>query len=150
LQRNRKKGRRFEYFYCTFYRNTGYALVAELVDALDSKSCSGNGVRVRFPPGAHTTKKRINNLFGVIGAFFLLVCCIFAQGNIHYSRWTPLSTEQQLSIGNQMQNQINTTLTNLNYSNANQVQYSTIPNAGTGNISVFMDSNNYMPPPTSP
>ena len=27
-----------------------FAEVAELVDALDSKSSSGNGVRVRFPP----------------------------------------------------------------------------------------------------
>jgi hypothetical protein len=29
------------------------AQVAELVDALDSKSSSGNRVRVRFPPRVH-------------------------------------------------------------------------------------------------
>ena len=36
------------------------APVAELVDALDSKSSSGNGVGVRFSPGAPLSLRRLN------------------------------------------------------------------------------------------
>ena len=40
---------------------TKIALVAELVDALDSKSSSGNRVWVRFPPKVQQTKKMVEH-----------------------------------------------------------------------------------------
>ena len=42
--------------------NIGIAEVAELADAHDSKSCTREGVRVRFPPSAHGHKNAtVNN-----------------------------------------------------------------------------------------
>ena len=37
--------------------------MAELVDALDSKSCSGNGVWVRFPPRVQNVTPKYSGFF---------------------------------------------------------------------------------------
>jgi hypothetical protein len=55
------------------------ASVAELVDALDSKSCECEFVGVRFPPGV---QKKLNNENCWAFCFLLLICSNDARNNI--------------------------------------------------------------------
>jgi hypothetical protein len=45
-----------QYTLVSIYHASGFGRVAELVDALDSKSCERKLVRVRFPPRPPTKK----------------------------------------------------------------------------------------------
>ena len=87
---------------------TNFARVAELVDALDSKSSSGFGVWVRFPPRVHVKSVIILQLMNYGFFVFKIVRLMYDEKafsgtysvvlvkNLYQSGWTfaPLSPQK--------------------------------------------------------
>ena len=55
------------------------AQVAELVDAIDSKSIDGNIMRVRFSPWAHLYMETLIQIIGWIGTILILLAYYFVS-----------------------------------------------------------------------